>query len=106
MDKTKEEKRTAADYFKVEGFKDGVLHLAIHLRKPTEDTVSGSAETYVIGRAFGKLPFMVAGRNLKINASVMLPLTEEEKSKVILKRQTEKKTSPSPPQAPAQEITL
>lgn len=94
--------KKASDYFKVEGFKDGVLHIAINLQKPSEENVSGSGETYVIGRAFGKLPFMLKGKNLKINASVMVPLSDVEKARI----KAERKATAAPEAPKGEEITL
>lgn len=96
--------KKASDYFHVEGFKDGVLHLAIKLQKPSEENVSGTGETYVLGRAFGKIQFMVAGRPLKVNASIMLPLSDVEKARI--KEQRAKTATEEKPAEQAVEIQL
>ena len=79
----------ASDHFKVVSVKDGIMTLEVKLSAPsalnrstgtiTTDTATGKemkikdGKNYVIGKAWGALPFRVNGKTPKINMSVMLP---------------------------------
>lgn len=65
--------KKASDYFKVVSLEGHKLTLEITLEAPTTDNLSSKGNSNIIGRAFGKLPFHVGGKQMKINAFVMLP---------------------------------
>lgn len=90
--------KKAKKYFRIESFNKDTkeLHIVFKLEAPSPEnrskgtkTVVGGKETalrdgktYVIGRAFGSLPYHIKGRPIKINASIMVPIQDNEKASV------------------------
>jgi hypothetical protein len=80
--KTTETKPEKKKFFEACGIDKNVVTIKFLLEKPTAENKSESGKTNVVGRAFGKLPYIMNGKQLKISANIMLP-ADTEKSETV-----------------------